>query len=174
MKHLVIIICLVFITAVFLSGCGRFHTARFNDKKAEVGVLKPPTTKLPDKPVLEWGSPTAKVRIIAFFFIDKDYQSYMDMFQSLVKQYEGKLFVRYADIRTPEGRALRSRTGGQAAGAGLLLDGQSGFTINAKPSPYEVNFDQEMGRFWTENDLRQAVAQEIEKLYGKSAKSGAT
>ena len=169
MKYLVAISCLVLTSAIFFSGCGRFHAYRSTDKPANVGVVQAPQDAPPEKPIQEWGSPEAKVRIVVFFFIDKKYQSYMDMFQDLVKQYDGKLYVKYADLRTQEGRDLRARTGTQAGGAGLLINGQSSLTINAKPEPYVVNFDQEMGRFWTENNLRQAVAQEIEKAYGKSA-----
>jgi hypothetical protein len=43
------------------------------------------------------------------------------------------------------------------------------YTIHAKPNPYTVDFSQEMGRYWTADDLKKAVAEEVERQYGKGS-----
>jgi hypothetical protein len=167
MKRALWVGCLVLLLAFAVSGCGRFQRPGFKGQQADTGTVETPKTKLPAKPIVEWGSPDAKVRIIAFFFISDDFKTTMDLLQGLVKQYPGKVYVKYADLRTQEGNDLRARTGSSAGGAGLLIDGKSEVTIQAKPRPYTVAFDQDMGRFWTPEDLKAAVAQAVAKAYGK-------
>jgi len=156
------------VTAVFASGCGRVRVPgkdEFGGKKAVTTAAKPPTSPIPKQPWFEAGSPEAKVRLIAFFPMDDYRKPVMDLLKGLAKQYPGKVYVKCTDIRTPEGQQARTRAGG--TGSGLLINSQSSVTIQVKPNPYEVDFNQDMGMFWTADDLKAAVAQEVARTYGK-------
>ena len=158
----------VLVTALFASGCGRVGLPgknEFGGRKAITTTAKPPTNPIPKQPWFEAGSPDAKVRIIAFFPMDDYRKPVMDVLKGLAKQYPGKVYVKYTDTRTREGQQAQTRAGG--TGPGLLINSQSSMTIQAKPNPYEVDFNQDMGRYWTEDDLKAAVAQEVARVYGK-------
>ncbi len=170
MKHVLWAVCLLSLLALALSGCGAYHRPDFRGTRATSATVVPPKDT-PKTPIVEWGSPQAKVRVLAFFFnsTEAPYPALMKLLQDQVKQYPNKLYVKYADLRTPEGADLRTRTSSGATGAGLLIDGKSSFTVKAKPYDYTVNFDQEPGRFWTEDQLKAVIAQEIAAAYRKGA-----
>jgi hypothetical protein len=156
------------VTALLVSGCGRVRVPgrnEFGGKTAVTTVTKPPTNPVPKQPWFEAGPPEAKVRILAFFPMDDYRKPVLDLLKELARQYHGKVYVKCTDIRTPEGQQARQRAGG--IGTGLLIDGQGTMTIQAKPNPYSRDFNQDMGTFWTSDDLKAAVAQEVARVYGK-------
>jgi hypothetical protein len=147
-------------------GCGRVRPPwQPPGKPVDNRTVRRSTGPLPEQTTLEVGAAEAKVRIIAFFPMDEERKPVTDLLKSLAKEHPGKVYVKCTDLRTPEGQQARQDTGG--SGPGLLINGQSDVTINAKPSPYTMVFNQDMGRFWTEEGLRAAVAQEVAKAYGK-------
>ncbi len=164
--------CLLLVLALSLSGCGRFRTANFSQQKAQTSVVEaPPTTAqdLPKQAIVEWGSPEAKVRILALSYNSQQapYPALMQLLQDQVKQYPGKLYVKYVDLRTQQGRDLATRAGNTGGGLALLINTKREFTLEGKPYPRTITFDQEMGRFWTKEDLIAAIAQEMAAVYGK-------
>jgi hypothetical protein len=129
------------------------------------GTSIPATSPVPKQPWFEVGPKVAKVRIVAFFPMDEARQPVMYLLKSLAKEYDGKVYVKYSDVRTPEGMAAQKRA--HVEGSGLLINTQSEVTIDAKPQPYTVSFNQDIGRWWTAEDLKAAVAQEVARAYGK-------
>ncbi len=158
----------VILTAFLVSGCGRLRSPGqkpFEGRVARTTTLEPPTSPVPAQPSFELGPADAKVRVVAYYPMDEARQPLMDLLKSLAKQYQGKVYVKCTDIRTPEGTAARTRAGG--GGPGLLINSQNSVLIEAKPNPYRVEFNQDMGRYWTAEDLKAAVAQEVARAYGK-------
>ena len=147
-----------------LAGCGEptLPGRQFAGERAVTSTAPPPDGAVPEKGVLEWGSPEAKVRVLAFYPVDDAHKELMDLLKGLAHEYQGKVYVRYVDYRTPEGAAIFQRAEGK--GRALLINSQSSATIEAKP-PYTVDFVQEMGRFWTAEELKKAIAQEVAKQY---------
>ena len=163
-------VCVLLVLALAGAGCGRARRTTFGAKevKADSATVEAPTDR-PAAATYEWGSPKAKVRVIAFFFVSKQksWPAVMQTLQALVKKYPNQLYVKYVDLRTPEGSALRESTSGGGGGPGFLIDGQSSYTVSTPPPPHTVNFDQDPGRYWTLDDLKTVVAQEVAKAYGK-------
>lgn len=150
-----------------VSGCGRVRMpgSKPPGKIPVTSTTIPPTNPVPEQSWFEAGSKDAKVRIVAFFPIDDARKPLIDLLKSLAKQHQGKVYVKYTDTRTPEGIAAQQRA--HVQGTGLLINSQSTVEIQAKPQPYTVNFNQDMGRYWTADDLKAAVAQEVARAYGK-------
>ena len=94
----------------------------------------------------------------------------MDLLRDLADEYPGKVYVQYVDYRTQEGDRLYKLM--EMPSPGLLINGEKMYDIEADPHPYTVDFMQEMGRYWTPEDLRRAVAQEVEAVYGAGAAAG--
>jgi hypothetical protein len=150
-------------------GCGRLTRPGeyFEGKKVETSIAPKSTTPLPEKSYFEFGPDDAKVRILAFFPIDEPHNDLMNLLKGLVSEYQGKVYLKYTDPRTPEGNTIMQRS--QMRGCGLLINGVSEMTIKAKPEPYHVELLQDMGRYWTAEDLRAAVAQTVAESYGGPA-----
>jgi hypothetical protein len=146
---------------VAVTGCARVTLPgrQFREQPADTSTTEPVRSPLPPQPVLEFGPADAPVRVVAFYPIDDQHQRLIDLLKELVNQYPGKVYVRYIDYRTPEGAQAAQRAGMQSQG--LMINSQRSITINAKPNPYTVEFSQPMGRYWTADDLRKAVAQEV-------------
>ena len=147
-------------------GCGRPTRPGeyFEGKKVETSIAPKSTTPLPEKPYFERGPADAKVRILAFFPIDEPHNDVMNLLKGLASEYQGKIYLRYTDPRTPEGNTIMQRS--QMTGYGILINGVGEMTIKAKPEPYHVEFLQDIGRYWTAEDLRAAVAQTVAESYG--------
>lgn len=149
------------------AGCGGRPTLpgrQFRGERAITSTSPPPTSPLPEKPYLEWGPASAKVRLVAFFPLDEAHQKVMDLVKGLAEQYPGKVYVKYVDYRTQEGRVIYQRS--EMDTPGVMINGESSVMIEAKPYSYQVDFLQEMGRFWTADDLKAAVAQAVARAYG--------
>ena len=125
---------------------------------------------LPDNPIRQWGAEDAKVRIEAYFPINESHEVVMALLEDLAEEYPGKVSVKYIDYRTQEGAQLLAQT--QLGSSGLLINGKDRLTIQAEPSPYEVDFVRDIGRFWIADDLRAAVAQEVKAAYGEAGSAG--
>lgn len=153
--------------AALAAGCGRptVPGQQFRGQKAVTTSQKPVISPLPEKPMIEAGPAQAKVRIIAFFPIDSDHKQLIDLLKGLVKQYPGKVYIKYIDYRTPEGQAAFQNA--KMTVQGVMINSQKESIIQAKPHSYTVDFSQDMGRYWTADDLKKAVAQEVAKVYGK-------
>ena len=160
----------IFLAAVAAlpAGCGRpsIPGRQFRGERVGTTASAPTTSPLPEQPYLEWGPSDAKVRVLAFFPIDDEHRRLIDVLKGLADEYPGKLYVKYVDYRTPEGRAILERS--EMTSLGLLINGESSVEIKGEPHSRTVDFFQEMGRFWTSADLKAAVAQEIAKVYGKA------
>lgn len=146
-------------------GCGRptLPGQQFTRDLADTRPTQRPDSPLPPEPVLEFGPPEARVRVVAFFPIDEERKPLIEVMKGLADEHRGRVFVRYVDYRTPEGFQIWQRAGMQSEG--VLINGERSVEIEADPQPYRVEFVQPMGRWWTETDLRRAVAQEVARLY---------
>jgi len=160
---------LIFITAagiLLAAGCGRptLPGQQFQGERREVPGATPDDTPLPDRPIYAWGSEDAKVRITAFFPIDEPHQRLMDLLESLAQEYGDKVYIRYADYRTPEGAQLFAQAEIQVSA--ILINGSNSVEMESPAGPRTVDFVKDMGRYWTGDDLRQAVAQVVAEAYG--------
>lgn len=153
-------------------GCGRPTRpgAYFEGQKVETSVAPRTDTPLPEKPFIEFGPEEAKVRILAFFPIDDPHQELISLLKALAKEYPGKVYVKYVDPRTSEGRVIMERS--RMMSWGLMINGQTEMVIHRGPQavpterPRPTEFVQDMGRYWTADDLRAAVAQTVKQVYG--------
>jgi len=166
-------IVIVVALAIGLSvGCGRptvpgqqFQAERFDPQggERESGAL-------PENPIRQWGEEGAKVQIEAYYPIDESHEVVMALLEELAEGHPGKVHAKYVDYRTREGAQLLAQR--QMGGTGLLINGNVRVKIQAEPNPYEVEFVGDMGRFWTADDLRAAVAQEVKAAYGEAGSAG--
>ncbi len=157
---------------VLWAGCGRptLPGQQFQDDRVQTATEQSAQSPLPEEPVLEWGNPDAKVRVVAFYPIDDEHQPLMDLLKGLADKYPGKVYVKYVDYRTPAGRGMFART--ELTVRAVLINGESTHELKVGSYVRDVDFVQEIGRFWTADNLREAVAKEVEKAYG--AGSGST
>jgi hypothetical protein len=148
-------------------GCGRVTIPGNQFKTPEVNTSIAPKMEnaLPKVSSFELGAADAKVRVLAFLPIDSGHQQLMALLKELVKQYPGKLYVKYLDPRTPEGMQTMQRV--DKMGTGLLINGEMAVELKDKNPPYTINFEQDMGRYWTAEHLRVAVAQKVAEAYNK-------
>jgi hypothetical protein len=152
--------------ALILAGCGR-PTLPGRQFKGELRTT-PGTeekTPLPEKPILEWGPSDAKVRVVAFYPIDEPHQRLIDLAGSLAKTYPGEVYVRYIDYRTPEGAQLFASA--QLTVPCVAINGNTSVDLSSSLGPRTVDFVKDMGRYWTADDLKEAVAEAVAKAYGK-------
>ena len=156
----------VAVAVALAAGCGRptLPGQQFREERAITSTETPTESPLPEKPYLEWGPAEAKVRVVAFFPIDDAHQKLTDLLREAAEQHPGKVYAKHVDYRTPEGSEMRRRT--EMELSGVLINGKSSMRIEAQPYPYDVDFMQDMGRFWTEGDLKAAVEQEVARAYG--------
>jgi hypothetical protein len=167
MKHCHWTPAIAFAAALALAcGCGRptLPGRHFSGGKARTTVSQPSTSPLPEEPVLEWGNAEAKVRVVAFYPIDDEHQRLKEVLQEIADEYGDRVYVRYADPRTPEGAGMFQRA--QLNATSVLINGENTVEIRTGGVTREVTFAQQMGRFWTAKDLNAAVAQEIAEVYG--------
>ena len=160
-------IMLVVTAGILLAaGCGRptLPGQQFQGERREVPGSTPTDTPLPDKPIYAWGPKDAKVRVTAFFPIDEPHQRLMDLLESIAQEYQDKVYIRYADYRTPEGAYLLTQAELQVSG--ILINGENSVELESPTGPRTVDFLKEMGRYWTGDDLREAVAQTVAEAYG--------
>lgn len=157
--------------AFLVAGCGRptLPGQTFGGDLAR-DQTEQEESPLPEDPIREWGPSDAKVRVVAFYPMDEEHQRLMDLLQELAHKYPGKVYVKYVDYRTPEGMAAFQRA--EQSIDGLLINSKGTVKMPSDPETHEVTFVQEMGRYWTADDLRAAVRQEVEKLYGEEAVAG--
>lgn len=169
-RHLLLLAVAACISCL-AAGCGRpvLPGGQFRGPKAQTNTNAASTSPLPAKPIVEEGPTSAKVRIVAFFPIDDQHKPVMDLLKGLVKEYPGKVYVKYVDYRTPQGYEVFQNA--KMTVSGLMINSEKDYTIHAKPNPYTVDFSQEMGRYWTADHVKKAVAEEIEKQYGKGPAS---
>jgi hypothetical protein len=156
-----------FTGAALAAGCGKptLPGRQFQGEKASVPGLVATDTPLPEKPFQEWGPKDAKVRVLAFFPIDEPHKKVMDLVKEIAEKHPGKVYAKYVDYRTPEGEKLFRQIG--ASGACVTINGRSSADVPSKYGPRTVDFVKEMGRYWTADDLRAAVARKVEEAYGK-------
>ena len=156
-----------FVVAVsVLSGCGRWRPGgTFEGEQWNRPTVEPSASPIPVPPWYVTGPEGARVRVVAFFPMDAPHEPILLTLKALAKQYPGKVYVKMMDVRSPEGEQAAARA--QVGAYGLLINGESTVTINAKPNPYQVEFNQDPGRFWTLDDLKAAVVQAVAKEYGR-------
>ncbi len=147
------------------AGCGKpsLPGRQFTGETPETGTSPVAESPVPEQGVLEWGDPEAKVRVVAFFSIDEAHAELMEMMEGFTEEYPGKVYAKYVDRRTREGMGAFQRAG--VAGSCVMINAKNEATIEAEPHPYTVDFVQEMGRHWTADQLRKAVAQEVARQY---------
>ena len=146
-------------------GCGRpsLPGQQFSGEKAETTASPEITSPLPEEAILEWGDESARVRVLAFFPIDEEHQELMDLLEGLVEENPGKLYVRYVDFRLAAGRAVFERA--NASGRMVQINGESEIEIEEDGRTYTVDLVQEVGRYWTADDLKKGIIQEIARQY---------
>ena len=170
MQRFVWLSIMLVVTAGILlaAGCGRptLPGQQFQGERREVPGTAA-ETPLPDRPIYAWGSEDAKVRITAFFPIDEPHQRLMDLLESIAQEYGDKVYIRYADYRTPEGAQLFAQAEIQVSA--ILINGSNSVELESPTGPRTVDFVKDMGRYWTGDDLRQAAAQAVAEAYGGGA-----
>ena len=147
-------------------GCGRpsLPGQQFSGEKAETTASPPIVSPLPEEAILEWGVDSARVRVLAFLPIDDEHKQLMELLQGLVEENPGKLYVRYVDFRLPAGRAIFERSG--ASGRMVQINGESAVELEQENGrTYTVELVQEIGRYWTADDLKKGILQEIARQY---------
>jgi hypothetical protein len=151
------------------AGCGRptLPGQQFQGERREVPGSAATDTPLPDKPIYVWGPEEAKVRVTAFYPIDEPHQRLMDLLESIAQEYGDKVYIRYADYRTPEGARLFAQAELQVRA--ILINGSNSAELESPAGMRTVDFVKEMGRYWTGDDLREAVAQAVAEAYGGGA-----
>ena len=162
--HRALILCLL-VLLLAATGCGKpsLPGQQFAGETPDRGVSPRVDSPVPEQGILEWGDPEAKVRVVAFFPIDEAHAELMGMMEGFTEEYPGKVYAKYVDRRTLEGMGSFQRAGVQ--GDCVMINAESSATIEAEPYPYTVDFVQEMGRHWTADQLRKAVAQEVARQY---------
>ena len=152
-----------------VGGCGRptLPGQQFQGERAVTSTAPPVESPLPEKPILEWGPAEAKVRVVAFYAMDDAHRKVLELVKGFAARYPGKVYAKYVDYRTREGMVVFQRA--EMKSPGVMINGESSATIEAKPYPYQVDFVQEMGRYWTADDLEKAVAQAVARAYGGAA-----
>ncbi|MBN1459897.1 MAG: hypothetical protein JXA57_10180 [Armatimonadetes bacterium] len=161
--NLLFVILISLLASQFM-GCGRpsLPGRQFEGDEATLGGQTEADTPLPEQPMLEWGPKDAKVQVVAFYPIDEPHQRLIDTLKELAtERYPGQIRVRYVDYRTPEGRQLFLRTELQVAT--ILINGESSVELQSEKGVRTVDFVRDMGRYWTEKDLRQAVGDAVER-----------
>jgi len=156
------------VCATVTAGCGKptLPGKQFQGERATVPGLVATDTPLPEKPFQEWGPKDAKVRLLAFFPIDEPHKKVMDLVKEMADKYPGEVYAKYVDYRTPEGAQLFQQS--NATVACIMINGQSSADLPSEYGPRTVDFVKEIGRYWTADDLRAAIANEVEKAYGRS------
>lgn len=150
---------------ILVAGCGRptLPGRQFRGERAETATSPRVESPLPEQPYFKWGDEQAKVRVLAFFPIDDAHAEVMQLLESLAEEHRGKVYARYVDYRTPEGADIFERA--KASGRAVMINGKTAISIETDGGSYTVDFVQEMGRYWTADDLRKAVAQEVARAY---------
>jgi hypothetical protein len=153
--------------AVLAAGCGKptLPGKQFQGQRLTLPGLVATDTPLPAKPIQEWGPKDAKVRVLVLFPIDDAHKKLMDLVKGLAEKYPGKVHVKYADYRTPEGAQVFRQA--KATIACVMINGATSADLQSKYGAQTIDFVKEMGRYWTEDDLRAAVANAVAKAYGK-------
>lgn len=156
----------VLMVVAAICGCGRPTRPGeyFEGKKVDTSIKPKADAPPPEEPYFEAGPADAKVRILVFLPIDDVHQEVIALLKELVDEYPGKVYLKYWDPRTEDGKLAMARA--RMSSEGLLINSQSEMMIEAEPAPYRVHFLQDMGRFWTADDLRAAVAQAVREQYG--------
>ena len=153
-----------FVLAFHLTGCGRpsLPGRQFEGETRTIPGQVTTAAPLPEEPVLQWGPDDAKVQVVAFYPIDEPRQRLVDILEELAtEKYPGQVHVRYVDYRTPEGR--QEFLAEQLQVATILINGESSVELEGEKGTRLVDFVREMGRYWTEKDLRQAIGDAVER-----------
>lgn len=156
--------------AVIAGGCGRptLPGQQFQGERQTSPGTVESESPLPEQAIHEWGPEDAKVQVTAFYPIDERHQRLIDLLKEAAEEkYPGKLYVKYVDYRTPEGMALMRRAELQVQA--ILINGENSLELDSPIGIRTVDFVRDMGRFWTADDLREAIDQEIAKAYGQGA-----
>jgi hypothetical protein len=93
--------------------------------------------------------------------MDEPHQAYLDLIKELAEAHPGKVYAKYVDYRTPEGGGMFQRAG--ASVDCVMINGESSYEIPATNGTRTVDFVKDMGRWWTADDLRAAVADAVKK-----------
>lgn len=160
--HLLLLI-LTSMLALHLAGCGRpsLPGRQFGGETRTIPGQVATGTPLPEEPILEWGPEDAKVQVVAFYPIDEPRRKLMDILEELATEtYPGQVHVRYVDYRTPEGQQAFLAEGLQVAT--ILINGENSIELQGDKGTRTVDFVRDMGRYWTEKDLRQAIGDAVE------------
>jgi hypothetical protein len=157
-----LLLTLTSMLAFHLVGCGRpsLPGRQFEGETRTVPGRTATDTPLPEEPILEWGPEDAKVQVVAFYPIDEPRQRLVDILEELATEtYPGQVHVRYVDYRTPQGQQEFLEEGLQVAA--ILIDGESSVELEGGKGLRTVDFVRDMGRYWTEKDLRQAIGDAV-------------
>jgi hypothetical protein len=154
--------------ALTLAGCGKptLPGKALRGQRA-VTSTEEPRTEAPKQAVIEAGPADAKVRVVGFFALDSHHKPVIDTMKGLATQYPGKVYVKCVDPQTPEGQQLMAST--KSAGIGVMINGESTVVLKGREAT-PLNFGGEMGRYWTAEDLKAAVAQEVAKAPAKRSR----
>jgi len=153
-----------------LSGCGRpvLPGQQFKEERSGPPMAAATDTPLPEQGVYEWGEEDAEVQVAAFYPIDEYHKELMDLLKNAAtEKHKGKIAVKYVDYRTPQGRALFAEEGIQVST--VLINGENSIELKTEYGPRTVDFVRDVGRFWTLEDLAQAIDQAVAETYGENA-----
>jgi len=164
-RHLhLLLLMLTSMLAFSIVGCGRpsLPGRQFQGETRTVPGRVETDRSLPETPILEWGPEDAPVQIVAFYPIDEPHQKLIDILKELATDdYPGEVRVRYVDYRTREGR--KAFLDAELQVSTILIDGKSSAELQGERGTRTVDFVRDMGRYWTEEDLRQAIREAVER-----------
>ncbi len=161
---------LLLVCAVLAGGCGRptLPGQQFKDASETAPGAVGPDTSPPAEPVREWGPEDAKVEVIAYYPMDERHQRLIELLRVAAEEkYPGKLHAKYVDYRTPEGQAMMRRAELQVSA--ITINGENSAELHSPAGVRIVDFVRDMGRFWTADDLEQAIDEAVAEAYGEEA-----
>ena len=156
-------------SAALAAGCGKptLPGSQIQGERAVTPGLVATDTPLPEKPFREWGAKNAKVQLLALFPIDEPHKKVIELVQEVAEKHPGRVYARYVDYRTPEGAQLFQQN--KATVACIMINGETAVELPSDYGPHTVDFVKEIGRYWTADDLRAAVALKVREAYGAAA-----
>ena len=102
----------------------------------------------------------AKIVIEAYYPFNEEHEFMKGFFEDFAKSYNGAVSAECIDFRSDEGYVRWRKT--SLGCGGVLINGKNKFTINKDGQNKEVEFLKRMDMFWTKEDLKAAVDQELE------------
>lgn len=155
-------VCAVMIVA----GCTQKTTPVASGSVPPPAAAKAPAEE-PQAKAEERGSADAKVYLRAFYPGNDAHKPTRDVILSMADKFPGKVKVRVVPFdASDEYYKEWTQDAGLTCG-GVLIDGKQTFSLKKSGKLEEVTFKMRMGGEWQQEDLEQAVTEEVGRMYPK-------